>query len=666
MLVLGALVLLALFAVSVSLLRMNYNVSSAVYVVATEAAEPLLCSTSADSTTPDSQLLFVDASQQLGKVNAPRTFSLTAADISGDGWDDLIIGTHNARPQLLINTGNTFRNESRKLTGTHPGADWHGIAAADIDNDGRLDLAVAGGGADGVGKGTANALFRNTTQRGFGVAFEKIGITAALAAPPARTRALLPVPSPSGEGVDLYSTALRRNGHPNQYWETRQTDQNLGLKKNAAHWLNGAFTDHGRGVIADFDNNGQADYLLINNANAEIIWAQKKRKTSILATYAFSAAAGDFNNDGLLDIYIGRMSPPTQSDQISSDGENIQFVIHQQQRVDHSSLSFRSELPRLHFNLKQNFRSGSRRYPANGKDIFLGRSRTNPDSRIITVNSDDAIGEPDNFRKSGIYIWYTDADRRWHMRWQFQSYAKEYKGTISGSTISDISTSNFTHEEADTTFDTLLINSGNGKFKRLCSSALSHRLTTSGVTLADLDSDGWLDIAGVRHAEQGAGKAEVFFLRNSMGEHFEKTVLPQHSQDLLYRPDLIVHGFFDRDNSPDLAFTYGFGQHPGTGGSPRLLLNQNPGGNDAMTIDLQGRSANAFGVGAVVHLRDSGNKRIGTRVVGLNANISQDTYLLHFGLGEASPPYELQVLWPDNTESRHTISKPGYHKVKQP
>lgn len=665
----GALLVVALLVAAVlflSLGRHDYNLGSAVYVATTEALEPLLCAADDSTSEPNIGLAFTDATARLGKLNTPRTFSLTAADVSGDGWDDIIIGTHNGRPQLLINTGSKFRNESGKLRVPNANIDWHGINAVDIDNDGRLDLAIAGGGADGVGKGSANAVFRNITQRDTDVGFQRIDINARLAAPAARTRAFIPFFSREDKSVNLYSTALHRENYPNRVWELGNAAENLGLTENSAHWLNGSYNDHGRGVIADFDGDDNPDYLVINNSNAAIFWANQHRKPSLLATYALSAAAGDLNNDGLLDIYIGKISPDTLSDQVSSNGERIHYVIHQNQRVDHSTLSFKSQLSTLSFDLKQNIPQGQRQYPGNGRDIFLGRSRNNPGARRFTLNKDDAIGIPDNFRKSGIYIWYSDTDKRWNMRWQFQNYASVYKGAITGSPVSDITTTGLTIETPDTTFDTLLINQGSGRFKRICATALSHTLTTSSISIADFDNDGWLDVAGARRPEQGGRTGEVFLLRNSHGKNFEKSVVPQRQEDLLFRPDLIVHGFFNHDNSPDLTLTYGFGQLPGTGGSPRLLLNENPRGYHAMVIDLQGSPANTFGVGAALYLRDSSNRLIGSRIAGLNTNISQDTQLVHFGLGESSPPYQLQVVWPDNSESNHALLEQGYHKVKQP
>lgn len=656
----GALVLLVL------VLGLNGDTPSATWVALAEAKHARSCSNTDNTSTDIGYSLFSDATAQLKNVNSPRTFSLTAADLSGDGWDDIIIGTHNGRPQLFLSSAEGFRNASMLLANKNPNPDWHALTAVDIDNDGYLDVAIAGGGADGVGKGTANAFFRNTSTAGVNTNFKRILATEQLAGAPSRARAFLPVASIDGKRVDLYTAALKRDGFPSRYWNAPAAGSPFSITPNPRHPLTGSYTDHGRGAFADFDEDGKADYLLINHTNAEIHWAAKNRKPTILATNAFSNSVGDINNDGLLDIYIGRFSKPTKSDRVSYNDQQINVVLHQDKRVDHSQISFESALSFVDFNFNQKIPLGQRRYPAGGKDIFLGRERSNPAGRKFRLHKDDAIGAPNNFRKAGIYVWFSDETNRWHIKWQFQNYADVYKAVITGSLISHVEMQGVTQLPADATHDVLLLNKGNGRFSRSCAGSPRHSLTTSGVTLADIDSNGWLDVVGVRHSEQGGDEGEIFLLLNEDGEHFQRARYPERAQDKLVRSDHIVHGFFNRDNHPDLAITYGFGQLPGTGGAPRLLLNQNSDANTSLVVDLQGQNANAFAIGARSQLFDSGNRLLGTRVVGLNTNLSQDTYLLHFGLGHTAPPYQLQVQWPDQTESTHTLDKPGYHKVLQP
>jgi hypothetical protein len=426
------------------------------------------------------------------------------------------------------------------------------------------------------------------------------------------------------------------------------------------------FDDTGHGVIADFDSDGHTDYLLIQQGNAEVHWGAADTRPTLLATQARSAAAGDFNNDGLLDLYIGRHSEYTDADRISFNEQQINFVIRQNGRVDHSELSFHAETAQLHFDLRQQAGGRGRQYPARGTDIFIGRDRDSPGARNFTLHKGNAVGKPDYLRRAGIYIWYSDAQQRWTIRWQFQAHSSVYKGVISGARLSDIRSQGLTDKANATVMDAVLLNRGNGRFERLCAGVLSHRLQTAGVTAVDLDNDGWLDIAGVRHAEQGAAGGGVFVIHRPGSGSAQVTRLPRPDEDRLYRADLIVHGFFNDDALPDLAYTQGYGQLPGTGGPARLLLNAAANSNAALVIDLQGTTANSFAVGAQATLFNREGDRLGFRAAGLNTNLSQDTSLLHFGLGDQPPPYSLHVAWPDATESTHTLDTPGFHRVVQP
>ncbi|WP_394828098.1 FG-GAP repeat domain-containing protein [Pendulispora albinea] len=79
-------------------------------------------------------------------------YSLVAEDVSGDGPRDLIVVGHKqgyarSRLTLLLNQGNgTFAAPAHYAAGYSP----ESVLAADLTGDGRLDLAVAGGGSISV------------------------------------------------------------------------------------------------------------------------------------------------------------------------------------------------------------------------------------------------------------------------------------------------------------------------------------------------------------------------------------------------------------------------------------------------------------------------------------------------------------------------------------
>ncbi len=93
-----------------------------------------------------------------------------AADFDGDGWRDLVAADHGnngegTRVSLLRNTGTSFAPAVHFLTGTGANLGPAGLAAADFDADGLVDLAVANYGF--LGQGSTVALLRNNGAGGF-------------------------------------------------------------------------------------------------------------------------------------------------------------------------------------------------------------------------------------------------------------------------------------------------------------------------------------------------------------------------------------------------------------------------------------------------------------------------------------------------------------------
>src|SRR5204862_145467 len=94
------------------------------------------------------------AGNPLSQSNAPASFqdqvtfatgalpnSVAAADLNGDGRLDLAIANVNsASVSVLLGNGNgSFQGQTTFAVGAGP----HSVAAADLNGDGRLDLAIA-------------------------------------------------------------------------------------------------------------------------------------------------------------------------------------------------------------------------------------------------------------------------------------------------------------------------------------------------------------------------------------------------------------------------------------------------------------------------------------------------------------------------------------------
>jgi hypothetical protein len=482
----------------------------------------------------------------------------------------------------------------------------------------------------------------------------------------ARSRALIPTASADGTLVDLYLATLQRPGYPNRLFINAGGHRGFEFIEHEDDFLTLSIDDHGRGTLADFDGDGNNDYLAVAGTRAMLFWHPASHKNPVeLTNLAYSVKAADFNNDGNLDIFIGRFAPPTQSDRASFNRTQLHYVMYRNSGDNSDSISFSTASDVLAVNLNQHVQATEAERLRGANDIFLGRASSTPNARRFAVTKIEAAGKPASLEQPGVYIWYETDSNRWFVTWRYHTGLDVYKGVFSSEGFVDVDTTALTQDAPRVVSDYLLINDGKGNFSRLCQIDARHQAKTVAATIADFNNDGWLDIIGARHAEQGSPNGEIFVLENYQGQSFSLRALPVREQDKLQRADLVAHGFFDEDDRPDLVVTNGYGQIPGNNGVTQLLLNRSSADYAAVLIRLQGRTANTFGVGATLTLRDGKGSLLGYRVMGINSNISQDTFTQHFGLGDSHGPYTLTVKWPDGPTATHLFNSPGNYLIAQ-
>ena len=240
-------------------------------------------------------------------------------DINNDGFLDLIVPTHQLSPDLSTppfvyrNNGNgTFTNiqSTSGITGLSNQRDWHGFSFGDYDGDGNLDLYVAIGALQGslvktdiLFKGHGDGTFENVSQ--------SAGIQTAID----RGRGASWVDYDNDGKLDLLvknfegaNRLYKNNGDGTFTQVAGAAGLATATKGTDEGWICS---------FADYNNDGLMDVAISGVGTKETLYMQNSDHTFTDVTAAAGLkprnptrgiAWGDYNNDGLLDLYVARGS----------------------------------------------------------------------------------------------------------------------------------------------------------------------------------------------------------------------------------------------------------------------------------------------------------------------------------------------------------------------
>ncbi|MFC1668554.1 FG-GAP-like repeat-containing protein [Chlamydiota bacterium] len=259
------------------------------------------------------QFLDITSSVGLNNINGRR---FAWGDYNNDGWQDLLIDGRT----LLKNEKGTFINVSKEafndieLNGN--GGIW-----GDFNNDGHLDFYMTSSGKNKTGlflKNNGDGHFAN--------------ITASICKSPCfyPTEGASWIDTDADGFIDLYLTNYEKperlsKGTPDLLYENVSGKQFIIANDN----VQGSSLENmcGRGVtVSDFDNDGDSDlyianyrldpnFLLINDENGIF---QNQATSSLsegrnfkgLFGHSIGAEAGDYNNDGRMDLFVANLAHP--------------------------------------------------------------------------------------------------------------------------------------------------------------------------------------------------------------------------------------------------------------------------------------------------------------------------------------------------------------------
>ncbi|MCK4836171.1 MAG: VCBS repeat-containing protein, partial [Candidatus Aminicenantes bacterium] len=419
------------------------------------------------------QIELVDLTIQAGLARFQMTFGVAVVDINNDGRDDLVIGNHGELPCLFINRGGVFEDYSDRLP-DQVLADRHGVTAVDLENDGDKDLLFAGGGADGVGVGCKNRLYENLFSDTGNLAFEHITAEVGIEFQPWRSRHFLPLPSGDGSMIDLYLVCLVRENCPDLYF-SNLSQSSIRLEVNESPGLNQNFSSEGRDLFFDFDRDGDQDLLIVSKSKPHIyekINNHYYKNDTLIPDMdsVFCPGVGDLNNDGYPDLYLGRESVPTKSDNLSYNDTEIHFVFRKHEADVSDRINFDVGGGSIYIDFVQHLPTGETILdPSN---IFIGQKKQNPPARRATILAGMAEGEPVR-DLPGEYIWKDPGTNLWHVEWVYTEDRKD-KGKIIADSIGNVVEENLEIFPPIDINDRIFINQNGIGFEELVLPELTH------------------------------------------------------------------------------------------------------------------------------------------------------------------------------------------------
>jgi enediyne biosynthesis protein E4 len=370
-------------------------------------------------------------------------------------------------------------------------------------------------------------------------------------------------------------------------------------------------TSNEGGVFGDYDNDGLLDlyvsdegppnFLFRNNGDRTFTDVSEESGAGVSGA-AISSPFGDYNNDGLLDIYVVNLGGA--NDLLRNNGDGTFTKVTDAAGVGNAGLGLTAVWS--DFNL-------------DGKlDLYVG----NQDANVLYQN--DGFGT------------FTD----------ITALAGVSGGATSGVTASgdfDNDGDIDIYVASNGSDDILYQNNGDGTFTNVSATAgISNPGISVGIAFGDLDNDGWLDILVVNE-----GNANVLYHNNGDGT-FSDISASAGIEDPAGIGQGTAFGDFDNDGDLDIFVTNINLQN-------RLYRNEG-NANNWLNVNLVGKASNRFGIGVRVKVKSAGVWQT-REVSGGSGFSSQNSIPLEFGLGTSTIVDSVVVYWSSGLIS--TLTQPA-------
>jgi hypothetical protein len=575
-------------------------------------------------------------------------------DYDGDGRPDLYVTNHLKPAALFLNLGGgRFENVTAAVLGDQTGGDKHGAAWADFDNDGDLDLVQLTGAVVGVGEEPKH-LFVNQD----GKLVDEAGALG-VDNPAGRTRMPLWVDLDGDGRLDLFQGAEAR-------FDTLTPPflftQGTGRFQDNTPWLPLESRSAPFCILAQLNDDRAPEIVCrLTGANTpnQVFDTRSRpaRSLDILPKTAFEdAVAGDFDNDGALDLFLARKTPGGRVALARGDRTLTAQVELTPKNADKlSAFRFRTSGP-VHFTF-----AGQHTNDLEAADIHHGGKGAHPEALSFRLDKDTASGMPKATpgERPAILIgtpehgvWQVE----FHMAPQTFGPKAKYRNLSvrvqSDAPIEDLKALGDSATD-ETAPQRLFMNRGGKLVEESDKRGVNERaIGAANVVAADFDNDMDLDLFVLGTSD--AGKAENLLLLNDGKGHFKIARNAGGAAGLLVGVgDSATSADVDGDGFLDLLTASGASMGRTLGlpsDNGRYQLFRNTGnGNHWLMIDLVGSSSNRNGIGAQVVVEAGGVTQTRLQDGGIHER-GQNHARLHFGLGAHAQADTIKVQWPSGKE----------------
>ncbi|MBI2501949.1 MAG: CRTAC1 family protein [Candidatus Latescibacteria bacterium] len=409
---------------------------------------------------------------------------------------------------------------------------------------------------------------------------------------------------------------------------------------------------------ADYDNDGDPDVLVLRGAwfgeqgripnsllrnNGDNTFEDVTEAAGLLSFHPTQTAAwGDYDNDGRLDLFIGNETMPNSPRERFHPCE----LYHNEGQGRFREVARENGLAVVGFVKGVAWAD----YDNDGdQDLYLSRF-TEP-NLLFRNEGSDGQGRwrfAEVSRQAGVSLplrsfptWFFDYDND---GWE-DLFVAGYETIVGWAIVQDV-VADYLGLPTEAEPCKLYHNRGDGTFVDLSQQAqVSKVIYTMGCNFGDLDNDGWLDFYLSTGNPDFRSMMPNRMFRNAGGQFFQD-VTTAGGFGHLQKGHGVSFGDLDNDGDQDLYAVLG-GAY--TGDLFQNVLFENPGhGNHWITLKLEGVQSNRAGIGARIRVRvaEPQGMRDIRLTVGTGASFGANSLQQEIGLGQATAIEEIEVRWP--------------------